>query len=1036
MKRQRHQKPVVSSSKAFFTVLGSAMMVGSAMAQEAAKEPTLEEVVITGVRASLKASMEIKRSSIGVVDAISAEDMGKFPDTNLAESLQRISGVSIDRVSGEGSTVTARGFGPDYNMVTLNGRTMPTADVKVVGFGGDAEYGAFTSRAFDFSTLAAEGVTRLEVHKTGFAAGPSGGVGATINVVTVRPLENPATRAMIGVKALYDTSTVEQSKVTPEARGLFSWANSDQTFGVAVFGSYQKRHSAIVGAASNDWNIESGASFLDPNNGRVRADDPTTPNVNEATVVTNPPNPSQLVSFPNNSDYYYSEFSRERTNGQLTMQFRPIKSLTLTADVLLAQNKEHEQRSTQGNWFNRPFANVIFDGNQSVDHAVYLQETLNSPKDIAWGQQLRDVKNKLESFGFNAAWDAGDRLKLQFDAHSSKAESLPGGPGGKTSYDFGTGAAAIAEHSLDLRSGFPVQNFTYTDIHGNNNGIIDLPDVSSSVARTSAQTLTNKVQQFRLDGQWGMGNGMQIGGGIDHHKTTMLQTRKVTAQILGDWGVTQPGDIMAHAPGALEAYCLSCLFDHFTPGRAAVAFRGNAQQLNSLISPYYLGLGGHDIQTWNDDHNTVEEDVTGVYATFAWKGEVGGRKASMNAGLRSEKTKVDAASVLSVPSELVWTADNDMALTYPGNKVQVAGSASYNNILPNIDFSIEPMDGVVMRASLSKTIGRADFGNLSSSASANTPPRATALGGIATGTSGNPGLEPFVSKNIDLSIEFYYAADSYVSVGIFNKQVEKFFGTGQVYRNLFGLRDPSSGAPGTRSGDALAALKAIPGAVIGDVNLSVMTALYDHLALYPDPTATYLANSTNGSFNQAFADAIFAAYDTHPNAADPLLISQVSQPLNTGKASVHGVELAFQHFFGHTGFGVQGSYTLVDGKNVSFNNSARPVESQFPLLGLSSTANFAVIYEKHGLSTRVTYNWRDSYLDNASVGSYNNPRYFAPYRQVDLNVGYDVNDKLQLSFEGINVTGQDLRSYGRAYSDFWLIQQLKPRYLIGARYKF
>jgi hypothetical protein len=100
--------------------------------------------------------MEIKRDAIGVVDAINAEDIGKFPDTNLAESLQRISGVSIDRVNGEGSRITARGFGPGFNMVTWNGRAMPTADVVVVGSGGDGDFGTFTTRAFDMSNLASE----------------------------------------------------------------------------------------------------------------------------------------------------------------------------------------------------------------------------------------------------------------------------------------------------------------------------------------------------------------------------------------------------------------------------------------------------------------------------------------------------------------------------------------------------------------------------------------------------------------------------------------------------------------------------------------------------------------------------------------------------------------------------------------------------------------------------------------------------------------------------------------------------------------
>ena len=116
------------TSKALFTLVGGAVLINPAFAEEQSGSE-LEEVVVTGIRGSLQASMDIKRNSSGVVDAISSEDIGKFPDTNLAESLQRITGVSIDRVNGEGSAITVRGFGPNFNLVTLNGRQLPAAHV-------------------------------------------------------------------------------------------------------------------------------------------------------------------------------------------------------------------------------------------------------------------------------------------------------------------------------------------------------------------------------------------------------------------------------------------------------------------------------------------------------------------------------------------------------------------------------------------------------------------------------------------------------------------------------------------------------------------------------------------------------------------------------------------------------------------------------------------------------------------------------------------------------------------------------------------
>ena len=127
-----------------------------------------EEVIVTGIKASMQRSMDLKRDAKGVVDGISAEDMGKFPDTNLAESLQRITGIAIERDRGEGSKITVRGFGPDFNMVTFNSRQMPTT-------GG---------RSFDFGNIASEGISAVEVYKSGRADVATGGIGAVVNVRT------------------------------------------------------------------------------------------------------------------------------------------------------------------------------------------------------------------------------------------------------------------------------------------------------------------------------------------------------------------------------------------------------------------------------------------------------------------------------------------------------------------------------------------------------------------------------------------------------------------------------------------------------------------------------------------------------------------------------------------------------------------------------------------------------------------------------------------------------------------------------------
>src|SRR4051812_2435795 len=223
----------------------------AASAASGADKSDVQSVTVTGIRASLESSLSLKRDAHGVVDGITAEDVGKFPDTNLAESMQRISGVSIDRAANEGSKVTVRGFGPDYNMILLNGRQLPTSTVLATG--------ASTSRAFDFANLAAESISSLEVWKTAKAAKPAGGIGATINIKTARPLEQHGMVASIGVKADADQSnkrlpTDDKGKaVTPEISGIYSNTFADHTVGVSLTGSYQVRDGGYNKASTGGW---------------------------------------------------------------------------------------------------------------------------------------------------------------------------------------------------------------------------------------------------------------------------------------------------------------------------------------------------------------------------------------------------------------------------------------------------------------------------------------------------------------------------------------------------------------------------------------------------------------------------------------------------------------------------------------------------------------------------------------------------------------------------------------------------------------
>lgn len=1008
-------------------------------------------IVVTGIRASLERSIQIKREAPGIVDAISAEDIGKFPDTNLAESLQRIPGVSINRTNGEGSQVTVRGFGPTYNMVTLNGRQLATAAVSVVGGDQNADGAQGTSRSFDFSNLATEGVRTLEVYKTGRAAVPSGGIGATINVVSRRPLDDNKTglNGSIGAKAVYDTSVNDcidcGSKVTPEFSGVVSWSDPDQRFGVMLFGSYQKRNYTSIAATSNDWNIVPYSTFLTGgfvrNTPAVIVGNPPTPQIcagttpsPTCTVVNNAPsNPNQLVAIPNDSRYHYAEGSRERINGQAVVQFRPTDALTITADALFAQNKQRETRSDLSNWFSRPFDVVTFDGNPTVATATYLHETINGQKDEGFEAQSRAQKGKLEDYGLNLEWQFATNFSLKLDGHISTSSSTPDNPNGVSSTLVGMGANVVAAHSVDYSNGIPQQDITFGA-----SGPLDVNDVGSQVGRTNRSTQRQKVKELRADFGWDLGGDSRFDFGGNYRNTDMRQTFQATQQTLGDWGINNPGDVQARAPGALQAFCLECKFHKFNPGgdpESQVAFRGVASDLYSILSPYYVSQGKAVGITSSQD-NRVKEEIWAAYGQLTWKGELGGAPARLVAGVRYEHTKSSTSSLEAIPAGIAWVSDNDFTVSISNQTQFVNDGTSYSNLLPQVDFQVEFAPNLIGRLSYSKTIARANYGNLFTATTVGGPPRPTNNGGIPSASVGNARLKPLESDNFDASLEWYFKPDSYVSVAFFDKRVRNFIGTGQTTSSLFGLRDPSSGAAGSRSGNAKAALSGL-GADSSDVNLFVMSALIQATGSVAAATAQFAANynPVTHSLSDAYVQSINNTYDLNGLASDPLYQFQVSQPINNKDAEIYGVELAGQYFLGSTGFGIAAAYTLVRG-DVGFNIGADPSQDQFALLGLSDTFSGTLIYEKHGLSARVAYNWRDKFLSGINRQGSRNPEFTAPFGQLDATISYEFTPNIALTLEGINLTETSVRTYARNEKQLWFAQELDRRFLLGARFKF
>lgn len=1003
----------------------------------------VEEILVTGIRASAQASMDIKRDSAGVVDAISAEEIGKFPDTNLAESLQRITGVSISRTNGEGSEITVRGFGPDFNMVTLNGRNMPGGSTYGGGSGADGTTRGGSARAFDFGNLASEAVSSVEVYKTGKASISTGGIGATVNIKTTRPLDNSGFKATIGAKAVSDTTNRIGRDVTPELSGLISWADDQSVFGAALSASHQERDSGYTGATVNDWNI--GVWGEDDLFNRNRNfDDP---------VFNSAPEQGQLYTRPNDIRYAFSDSQRTRTNSQLTLQFAPTDTVTGTMDFTFAKNEIEEHRGELTNWVQNGdnLSRVVFD-QSDVATPVIIEENYNGGwKDQGYEQQYRSQENTLRSFGINLDYAATDSLSFNLDVHDSTMESLPSGPGGTGELSVGLGSPTKTAKGLYFNDSLPYFTHVIDDcLHANApnnedkefvtncNGALDVGDVSSSVMRNWAAEQVSDVTQLRLDGQLEFDNG-RFDFGVEHRdmSSNTKSYNGNNAQVLGGWGADNPGEFPA---GLIEPFDLVGEFDDYSTSNAPnVGFRADARDLaNHLVQAEqyadakpFIGLEDNNLSATRNSvniDNTVEEKTMAAYFQLSLQGSLGDFPTRLLTGLRYENTEVESNSRVEPVQYLTWQSDNDFSAVSGGETQLLSESFSYDNLLPNMDFDISFTDQLTGRFSYSKTIARAGLGSLAAASSGFGTNGATLNGAKPSANVSNPRLLPLESNNFDLTLEWYFDDTSYISTGLWEKRVNNFVGTGQEDRTHFEIRDQTNGPR------AIAARQALEDGSfpVDDNTLHTMMVILDNPGDFPNGAAEFDNSATQIS---DLGENDSGDYDILPNDDDPLMVFQTSLPVNNKEAKIYGLEFAMQHFFGDTGLGFLANYTLVRG-DVQYDNLASPDVQQFALLGLSDTANLVLMYDNYGVQARLAYNWRDKYLNRSNYRSGNNPGYVEAYSQIDVNVSYDITDSFTLSIEGINITGEDSREHARNKNMLWYLEDLGARYQLGARYTF
>lgn len=1006
------------------------LVVCSAFCQEADQESAeveLEEIVVTGIKASLKRSMDIKRDAKGIVAGISQIEMGKFPDANLAESLQRVSGIAIERARGEGTEITVRGFGPRFNLVTFNGRQMATS-------GG---------RSFDFGNIASEGISAVEVYKSSRANVPTGGIGAVVNVKTRKPLEMPGLNAVMVAEGIYDPGTRNGEKFTPELVGSFSQTLAQDRFGVALSLSSSKRDGGDQNVTTQDFwgqqfvsakDVESGA--LDEN-GNVKARSGHII-VGDETALNFPTRVLEgIYSMPTNVQYNLDDFTRERVNAQLTFQWRPVDNLTGTIDYTYAENKSDTRHQDMSAWLGT---------NCPTRESEWIQEgniwspttytNVGCANDNLQGVGLFGVRDELEALGLQIEWQPTEKLTLTMDYQNSTDHSRPNSKHGSSNFVAVSALNRITTSAHFGPTGIPVLEVELGERNTPHNQIIrrdpfDVGDMQLTGSSFNSEVKQMEIEQLQFDGEFLFEQGHSIKFGAGRIEVVNRGQSKGINRGGNAWsGLGRPGDIA----DILTIDTISGVFSGVEGGddtRQRMEFVNWDFQEMIDVGEQFLRDGSHVLSlnepgpcltgfcpSYDFDTDEVSTETSNsIYLQLHWVDELFDRPVNLYAGLRYEDTEVHSEAKVPAYSRIEWNISADRYQLFRSQDADgdVIGQFSeidgaYSMLLPSLDFDIELTEDLMFRASAGISVSRPEYNDIKGAMNIYSFSNEGGFGGR-----GNPQLLPIEATNFDVSLEWYYAEESYVSAMFWTKDVDNFIVSAKFENQpLFkDLHDPYGGSLYQQAYEELTG---------GDPRFGVSSRELNNyfVEVLANEQNVVIQEGTNGL--EATVTGI---------AGDPLALFQLNIPINSPdrNTSVTGWDFELKHVFGDSGIGLSANYTIVKG---DLEYDLGQLAEQWVVDGQSNTADLVAFYDKQPWEVRLSWNWRDQYLKSAGE----NPVFVERYHQLDANVTYQLNENMSFYFEGKNLMEQNRRDHGRSVYQLRYFGLGHARYHFGARYKF
>ena len=697
-----------------------------AQAGEAAADE--EEIVVTGIRQSIRAAIDLKRDLDVVADVITAEDIGKFPDKNVAEALQRVPGIVINREFGEGERVSLRGTAPNLTKTLVNGHAIATADWFIL------EQLAAT-RSFNYLTLPSEIVGRLEVYKSGQADVEEGGIGGTINVHTRDPLDLKPFTAFGSAQIVYSEL---RDSFDPQASGLVSWRNEARTFGILIGGVYQKRDIRRDGVEV--------LGYFDP---------------------ANDTNGTALVPSLIGSAIFQQE--RGRYGGNIGIQFRPTDAFEVNLTGLYSKFGADNFNQNYLAWGSNALGGGGTLTNATVRNGTVVSGRIDSSfqtDPVTGAFVLRPDGTRIPT-GRAVVYDAIDRtafaetysgdLDLVWRPSDTSTLHVKVGyteaHGDTENQPFYEGGAS-GGFTFDLTGRTPQVSFIGVDTNDPNALDFDFGSLHKI-------TNTDREKYGYLDYEQEVDDGFltSVKFGVkytDHDRITRFLATTYGGFFLPLLGNGCGGPCRSSNFFGGDLTPSDFLKNIREPGTLASFWQVDRNLLQDIYNGQPESVRARIINP--PENYSINEKAYGGYAMAKFAGP----DFRGNFGVRIVRTEqVSRGNLIGVPAGPGTVNDNAFGIYQP-----VTIERSYTDVLPSINIIYDIQPTLVARLALSRVVARPDYTDI--------VPRINLNPGSLTAAGGDPLVDPYRANQADLSIEYYPDRDTIFAGAVYYKDIDSY----------------------------------------------------------------------------------------------------------------------------------------------------------------------------------------------------------------------------------------------------------------------